>query len=61
MKKILLVITISVFGIVSLNGCSTIEGVGKDLQGAGKNLAKEAKRAKNSNAPAPTLKSQDSN
>lgn len=59
MKKILITVMVSIFSIITLNACSTIEGVGKDLQGAGKTLSKEAKRAKNSNVPAPSSQSQD--
>jgi predicted small secreted protein len=34
------------FSLVSLNACSTIEGAGKDIQGAGQVIEKEAKGAK---------------
>lgn len=48
MKK-LIILTFSIaFGLFSLNGCSTIEGAGKDLQGAGQVISQEAKDAKRS-------------
>jgi len=48
MKKIVLTIITSAFCILTLNACSTIDGVGKDLQGAGQSISKEAKKAKRS-------------
>jgi len=46
MNKILTTTIISMFYIITLNACSTIEGAGKDLQGAGQVISKEAKKAK---------------
>ncbi|MEH6455356.1 MAG: entericidin A/B family lipoprotein [Cocleimonas sp.] len=46
MKKMILVTIISAFALLTLNACSTIEGAGKDLQGAGQVISKEAKKAK---------------
>ena len=46
MKKIIVVTLISAFSLLTLNGCSNIAGAGKDLQGAGQVISKEADRAK---------------
>jgi len=46
MKKILITMMISVSSIIILNACSTIEGAGKDLQGAGQVISNEAKKTK---------------
>ena len=46
MKKILLTMMVSIFSVITLNACSTIDGVGKDLQGAGQSISQEAKKAK---------------
>ncbi len=46
MKKILLTLVITGFSVITLNACSTIDGVGKDLQGAGQSISQEAKKAK---------------
>jgi len=46
MNKTLLTIIASAFCALILNACSTIDGVGKDLQGAGQSISKEAKKAK---------------
>ncbi len=48
MKRILLVTLISAFNLLTLNACSTIEGAGKDLQGAGQVISTEASKAKRS-------------
>jgi len=34
------------FSLVSLNACSTIEGAGKDIQGAGQVIENEARKKK---------------
>lgn len=46
MKKILVMILVSAFCILTLNACSTIDGAGKDLQGVGQVISKEANKAK---------------
>jgi len=48
MKKMIVVTLISAFSLLTLNACSTIEGAGKDLQGAGQVISKEANKAKKS-------------
>ena len=48
MKKILTTMLIAAFSIITLNACSTIEGAGRDLQGAGQAISSEANRAKRS-------------
>lgn len=51
MKKITLMILISAASLLILNGCSTIEGAGKDIQGVGKIISKGAKDVKQSSKP----------
>ncbi len=46
MKKMIVTMLISAFGLLTLNGCSTIDGAGKDLQGAGQVISTEAQKAK---------------
>ena len=46
MKKMIVMTLVSTFCILTLNACSTIEGAGKDLQGAGQVISKEANKAK---------------
>ncbi|MGK0269764.1 MAG: putative small secreted protein [Cocleimonas sp.] len=46
MKNIILMVLISGLGLLTLNGCSTIEGAGKDIQKAGEAISDKAKRAK---------------
>ena len=48
MKKMIVMTLASTFCMLTLNACSTIEGAGKDLQGAGQVISKEANRAKKS-------------
>jgi len=60
MKHSLLSILLSAFFLFTINGCSTVEGIGKDLQGAGRALSKEAKNSKsNKKPPANATQSQD--
>ena len=47
MKKIIITLLISAFSLVTLSACSTIDGAGKDLQGAGQVISEKANRAKN--------------
>lgn len=44
MKKIIVVMLISAFSLLTLNACSTMEGAGKDLQKAGAAISQKAKR-----------------
>jgi len=44
MKKVLTAIVTSVF-VVSLYGCSTVEGMGKDIQKGGQAIEGAAKKA----------------
>jgi predicted small secreted protein len=46
MKKILVVALISVFSLLTLNACSTVAGVGEDIQGAGGVITKSAEKVK---------------
>ena len=46
MKKTLLIMLTLAFTTIILSACSTIEGAGKDLQGVGQIISKEAKKAK---------------
>ena len=46
MKKIVISIFTLSFILLGLNACSTIEGAGKDIQGAGQVIEKEASKAK---------------
>ena len=46
MKKIVICIFSLSLILVGLNACSTIEGAGKDIQGAGQVIEKEATKAK---------------
>lgn len=46
MKKLITLIFAICFSVLSLSGCSTIEGAGKDIQGAGQVITKEANKAK---------------
>jgi len=46
MKKIITIMLISAFGLLTLNACSTIEGAGKDIEGFGQSIKSEAKKAK---------------
>ena len=46
MNKPILSMLFSAIILITLNACSTIEGAGKDLQGAGQVIANEAKKAK---------------
>jgi len=48
MKKMIVVTLISAFSLLTLNACSTIQGAGEDIQGAGQVISKEAKKAKKS-------------
>ena len=41
--RILMIITVAAF---TLTGCNTLEGVGRDVQGAGKAIEKGAKKTK---------------
>jgi len=45
MKKIIIVTLISAFSLLILNACSTIEGAGNDLQGAGQVISETAQKA----------------
>lgn len=42
----LLVLALTALGAVTLAGCNTIEGVGKDVRSAGDTVAKTADRSK---------------
>ena len=46
MKKIAILIFVAGFSLITLNACSTIEGAGKDIQGAGQVLSQEAQKNK---------------
>lgn len=46
MKKMIFTGIVSVFFLLTLNACSTIEGAGKDLKGLGQSIESEASRAK---------------
>ena len=46
MKKIIAVMLISTFSILTLNACSTIAGAGKDIQDVGGAIENKAKKAK---------------
>jgi len=46
MKKTIAIMLTSIFCFLILNGCSTIEGAGNDLQGAGQVISNEAKKAR---------------
>ena len=46
MRKMIFITLFSAFALINLNACSTIEGAGKDLQGIGQVITKEAKKAK---------------
>mgnify|MGYP000206325542 CR=1 FL=1 len=53
MKNIIATILISSFSLLTLNACSTIDGAGKDLQGAGQVISKGAKEVKTNKASPP--------
>ena len=44
MKKIIAVMLISTFSLMTINACSTMEGAGKDIQKAGAAISKKAKK-----------------
>ena len=44
MQKKIIYIFIVGFSLLSLNSCSTMEGFGKDVQGAGQAIEKKAKK-----------------
>jgi len=45
MKKIIIVTTLlSLVSLLGLSGCSTVEGVGKDIQKGGEAIEKTAKK-----------------
>lgn len=46
MLKTTILMIITCFSLFSLNACSTIEGAGKDIQGAGQMIETEAKKNK---------------
>ena len=46
MKKVAILLLVTGFSLLSLNACSTIEGAGKDIQGAGQVIEKEANKNK---------------
>ena len=46
MKKIVTLVLIGSFGFFMLNGCSTVAGVGKDIQSAGSAVEKKAEKTK---------------
>jgi len=46
MNKTVINIFVLGFILLGLNACSTIEGAGKDIQGAGQVIEKEATKAK---------------
>ncbi len=46
MKKMIVVVLISAFSLLTLNGCSTIAGAGKDIQDAGGAISKKAEKTK---------------
>ena len=47
LKKVMYIFVLG-FSLISLNACSTIEGAGKDIQGAGQVIEKEAQKNKGS-------------
>ena len=46
MKKILTVMLITAFGLMTLNGCGTIAGAGKDIQDVGGAITNKAEKVK---------------
>ena len=44
MKKLFITLLVFGFTLSTLNACSTIEGVGKDIKRAGQAVEKEAKK-----------------
>ncbi len=49
MKKIIVVTLISAFTLLTINGCSTIAGAGKDIQDVGGAISDKAEKAKKKN------------
>ena len=47
MNKLIVVMLISAFGLLTLNGCSTIAGAGKDIQDVGGAITHKAEKVKN--------------
>lgn len=43
MKKVSLALVASVFALIGLAGCNTVQGVGQDVQAGGKAIEKAAK------------------
>ena len=44
MKKLIILLAVLAFSSISLSACSTVEGVGKDIQKGGKAIEKEAQK-----------------
>ena len=47
MKKTLITLLLASFMLITLNACSTVEGLGKDIQRAGQAVEKEATKQLN--------------
>lgn len=46
LSSIVLVVAFAVLALAGLNGCSTVEGVGKDIQKGGEAIERAADRSK---------------
>jgi len=47
LKRVIYIFVLG-FSLIGLNACSTIEGAGRDIQGAGQKIESEASKAKRS-------------
>lgn len=55
LKKIVMTFVLVVFGGFFLNGCNTVQGVGKDLEAGGKAISKAASSNQSTNHKQPKV------